>query len=165
MGSPLLFRPRHILWLQKLYRVFRLQELDSIPIQKFVRISCIQKRFRSITQFDSLPQFGFWAKVRKPFFRNGFAQLGDCQPLFRDGFTQLGNCQPLFRNGFTRFWNREPLFRNSFTQFGNCQPLFRNSFTRLRNCEPLLRNGFTQFRQQPCSFSIYIPQTFIKFKL
>lgn len=151
MGSPLLFRPRHILWLQKLYRVFRLQELDSIPIQKFVRISCIQKRFRSITQFDSLPQFGFWAKVRKPFFRNGFAQLGDCQPLFR--------------NGFTRFWNREPLFRNSFTQFGNCQPLFRNSFTRLRNREPLIRNGFTQFRQQPCSFSIYIPQTFIKFKL
>ena len=165
MGSPLLFRPRHILWLQKLYRVFRLQELDSIPLQKLVRISCIQKRFRSIAQFYSFPQFGFRAEVRKPFLRNSFAQLWNCKPFLRNSFAQFGNCKPLFRNSFTQLWNRKPLFRNSFTRFRNCEPLFRDSFTQFRNCQPLIRNSFTQFRQQPCSFSIYIPQAFIKFKL
>ena len=165
MGSPLLFRPRHILWLQKLYRIFRLQEFDSIPLQKLVRISCIQKRFRSIAQFDSLPQFGFRAEVRKPFFRNGFTRFGNCQPLFRNSFPQFWNCKPLLRNGFAQFWNCKPLLRNGFTRFWNCKPLFRNSFTRFRNCEPLFRNSFAQFRQQPRSFSIYIPQAFIKFKL
>ena len=179
MGSPLLFRPRHILWLQKLYRVFRLQEFDSIPLQKLVRISCIQKRFRSIAQFYSFPQFGFRAEVRKPLFRNSFPRFGTCKPLLRNGFAQLwnckpflwnsfaqfGNCKPLFRNSFTQLWNRKPLFRNSFTRFRNCEPLFRDSFTQFRNCQPLIRNSFTQFRQQPCSFSIYIPQAFIKFKL
>lgn len=165
MGSPLLFRPRHILWLQKLYRVFRLQEFDSIPLQKLVRISCIQKRFRSIAQFYSFPQFGFRAEVRKPLFRNSFPRFGNCKPLLRNGFTRFWNCKPLFRNSFTQLWNRKPLFRNSFTRFRNCEPLFRNSFTRFWNCEPLLRNSFAQFRQQPRSFSIYIPQAFIKFKL
>lgn len=151
MGSPLLFRPRHILWLQKLYRVFRLQELDSIPLQKFVRISCIQKRFRSIAQFYSFPQFDFRTEVRKPLFRNSFTRFWNRKPLFRNSFSQFGNCKPLLRNSVTRFWNRKPLLRNSFTRFWNCQPLFRN--------------GFAQFRQQPRSFSIYIPQAFIKSKL
>lgn len=165
MGSPLLFRPRHILWLQKLYRVFRLQELDSIPLQKLVRISCIQKRFRSIAQFYSFPQFGFRAEVRKPFLRNSFAQLWNCKPFLRNSFARFWNCKPLFRNGFAQFGNCKPLLRNGSAQFGNCKPLFRNSFTRFWNCEPLLRNSFAQFRQQPRSFSIYIPQAFIKFKL